>query len=206
MGDEEKPVETTAPTVRRKYQRKYPKPGTEAPPPVEAASTPSAPPKPDMRPEMRVDSRAEAEKRAAQILDNNPDFGSETDKYEMDMRLVPDGWVYSWKRRTVLGQEDPSYQTQLMRAGWTPVPAARHRDMMPDRGHFEIIERDGLVLMERPHSIDERARMQERRKAMEQVRGKEAQLGNAPPGQFARTENPAAAPKINKNYAAIPIP
>ena len=143
-----------------------------------------------------------ANKRAAEIMEANPNFGEdEVSQFDLDPGIQPDGWAYGWKKRTVAGYEDPSYQISLQRGGWTAVPAGRHPNLVPSTGVHHIIERDGLVLMERPKVVEERARMLERRKAMDQVQGKERQLREAPQGQFDRN-----APIVKKHYAAMEIP
>ena len=53
------------------------------------------------------------------------------DEFYIDPSDIPDGWSYEWKRRTVLGAEDPAYQVALARSGCEPVPTSRHPSYMP---------------------------------------------------------------------------
>lgn len=169
-----------------------------------------APERPPMREEPRAEmrgltSRELAEQRAQQIMDND-DGATGTDEFYFDLRIIPDGWSYEWKRRTVAGSEDPAYQIQLAKAGWTAVPAKRHPELMPSTGHYEVIERKGQILMERPKIVTDRARMLAGMDALNQVRMKEQQLSAAPPGTFERGTDPRVATRVGKSYEPMPIP
>ena len=165
----------------------------------------------DARPPLRDtlrddDPRARAARRAAEIkghLGGNINEG--TDEFFIDPRAVPEGWTYEWKRKTVLGKEDPAYQVSLARMGWEPVPASRHPEMMPAGMTAADIERKGLVLMERPREITDEARQIEAQKARQQVRAKEQQLSHAPDGTLPR-DHAQARPNIKKSYSPVDIP
>jgi hypothetical protein len=171
-----------------------PPPITIAPDPVAKVEAP------------KMTSREAAAARAAEILGHGTTMDEGSDKFEFDRRIIPDGWDYQWKRLTTLGQEDPAYQVQLARNGWEPVPVSRHPDMMPSDWKHQTITREGQILMMRPLEITDRFRMMEKRKALDQVRVKEAQLNSAPNGTFERGTHPGAPVKVNKGYEAIPIP
>ena len=175
-------------------------------PAVEAV--PVAPSRPEMRPTMREeDPRARAARRAAELRDHrNGDMDEGVDEFFIDPADIPEGWSYEWKRRTVLGAEDPAYQVALARAGWEPVQTSRHPSYMPMGGDYPFIERKGMILMERPLEITDDARNAELRKARMQVRQKEAQLNSAESGQFERTNKDQSLVKVRKSYEAIPIP
>jgi len=169
--------------------------------PVEIAAPVERPP---MRPSMRdEDPRAAAARRAAEIRGHLGTMDEGTDEFAAPP--APDGWTYEWKRKTVLGQEDPAYQVHLARMGWEPVATARHPEMMPGMGNHPNIERKGMVLMQRPAVITEEARSIELRKARNQVKAKEAQLNAAPDGQFER-DDPRVRPSIKKGYSPIDVP
>lgn len=167
-----------------------------------------APARPEMRPTMREeDPRARAARRAAELRDHhNGDMDDGVDEFYIDPADIPEGWSYEWKRRTVLGAEDPAYQVALARAGWEPVPTSRHPSYMPMGGDYPFIERKGMILMERPMEITDDARNAELRKARLQVRQKEAQLNSAEGGQFERTNKDQSLVKMRKSYEAMPIP
>jgi len=174
--------------------------------PVEKA--PVAPSRPEMRPTMREeDPRARAARRAAELRDHhNGDMDDGVDEFYVDPADIPEGWSYEWKRRTVLGAEDPAYQVALARAGWEPVPTSRHPSYMPMGGDYPFIERKGMILMERPLEITEDARNAELRKARMQVRQKEAQLNSSESGHFERTNKDQSLVKVKKSYESIPVP
>lgn len=159
----------------------------------------------DMRAPLRAeDPRERAARRAAEVRANIGDMDEGEDEFRAPP--APDGWAYEWKRKTVLGAEDPAYQVELARKGWDPVPASRHPSYMPDKGNHVSIERKGMILMERPLELVEESKAIELRKARNQVRHKETQLNSAPDGQFERDNKGAPLTKIKKSYEAIPIP
>lgn len=168
----------------------------------------AAPPRPTMRPSMREeDPRTRAARRAAELRDHrNGEMDEGVDEFFIDPSDIPEGWAYEWKRKTVLGAEDPAYQVALARAGWEPVPTNRHPSYMPMGGDYPFIERKGMILMERPKEITDEARSIELRKARQQVRQKEAQLNSAEGGQFERSNKDQSLVKINRSYESIPIP
>ncbi len=159
----------------------------------------------DIRPPMRdEDPRAAAARRAAELR-SHAVIEDVTDKYYIDASIIPEGWHYEWKRHTVYGQEDPSYQIQLAREGWTPVPTSRHPEKMPMGSTSAVILLDGQILMECPLEIVEERRLHANRAARNQVRAKEAQLAGTPDGTLTR-DDPRVAPKIKKAYSPVEIP
>ena len=150
--------------------------------------------------EAPMDSKARAEARIREIRDNMPDGGAARDKFYAPP--PPDGWDYQWKMRTVMGEEFHSYQVELMRNGWEPVPLNRHPELMPNGWQGETIEVEGLVLMERPKVFTDEARAEEARSAREAVMVKEAQLrdgrgsdlGKREVHRFSKSRGPIAIP------------
>lgn len=174
-----------------------------------AAPAPQIVDRRDMRPPLRDESpRAAADRRTAEILQHLGGGVEEgTDKFYISPNMVPDGWTYEWKRRTILGQEDPAYQVALARTGWEAVPARRHPEMMPANWKGETIEREGLMLMQRPKEITDRIEELDRRAARNQVRTKEQQLATAPPGTMEKEfSDPRTRPQIKKSFEAMPVP
>ncbi len=164
-----------------------------------------APERPPMRPAMRPeDPRERARRRAAEIRAGGV-MEEGTDRFAVDRRQIPDGFDYEWKRKTTFGQEDPAYAVNLARTGWEPVPSSRHPEMMP-RGWSGAIERDGMVLMERPKEISDEYRDRDRRAARDAVAMKEAQLNGAPPGTLPRDAHPGTKAIVRKGYEPLPIP
>lgn len=174
--------------------------------PAEEAPEPVADLRPPMRPALREeDPRERAARRAAEIRGTIGSLDEGVDDFYINPAEIPDGWSYEWKRKTIAGQEDPAYQVALARMGWEPVPADRHPSMMPTGGRYAVIERKGMILMERPLELSEEARMIELRKARQQVNNKKSQLGSAPDGQFGR-DHASVKPKISNSYEPMPIP
>lgn len=163
--------------------------------------------RPAMRPEMREeDPRMRAARRAAEIRSTMGSFDEGADDFYIDQSVIPEGWSYEWKRKTILGQEDPAYQVQLARTGWEPVPASRHPSYMPAGDKYATIERKGMVLMERPKELTEEYRAFELKNARDQVRTHKEKLAEAPEGQFSRIAKGHQLIKIGKSYEAMPIP
>ena len=164
----------------------------------------------DARPVQRADQREEdprarAERRAAEINKHNEGATEGTaDRFFVDPRSIPDGWSYQWKRKSVLGKEDHAYEVEMARIGWEPVPVSRHPEMMP-KGNYQTIERDGLILMERPKVITDAAYAKDLKAAKNQVRSKEAQLSQTPEGTLPRDEDARTRPVIKKSFEAMPI-
>jgi hypothetical protein len=166
-----------------------------------------APRRPSLRPEMRDDPLSRAKARAAQIRENLGDGGMDDgeDRFRIDANEVPEGWSYEWKRKLVLGKPDPAYEVELARKGWEPVPLSRHPHMMPVGSAIEFVERDGMILMERPKELTDEAKDVEVRRARSQVRQKEQQLAATPDGTMTR-DHPSARPNLRKGYEPLPIP
>ena len=165
--------------------------------------------RPEMRPNATTaeDPRERAARRAAELLGHDADLGDDgTNEYYIELGIIPDGWSYEWKTRTVLGAEDPAHQVALARKGWEIVPASRHPELMPIGYKGVEITRKGMVLMERPLVITEEANRKALLMARTQMRDKEAQLTNAKGGEFDRTNKGDPLVKISKKYEAIPIP
>jgi len=171
---------------------------------TEASGLSPASERPSMRPSMREeDPRVAAARRAAEIRGHLGNTEDSMDKFRTPP--APPGWEYEWKRRLLLGQEDPSYQVALARMGWEPVPTYRHPEMMPLQGNHPTIERDGMILMQRPGVISDEARAAELSRARNQVRVKEQQLNATPDGTLTR-DHPSARPQIKKGYEPIAVP
>ncbi len=203
-------TDAVAATPRRasRFANRVKKPA-DAPADVEAVAN-DVPPAADLRPAMRSpmrddDARSRAAKRAAEIRGTVGSLDEGMDDFYFNVADVPDGWTYEWKRKVTAGAEDPAYQVSLARMGWEPVPADRHPNMMPSTGKYAIIERKGMVLMERPKELSDEARMIELRKARQQVNNKKSQLSSAPDGQFGR-DHSSVKPKISTSYEPMPIP
>lgn len=168
---------------------------------------PSVPARPDAS-QATSDSLSRAARRAAELREHGYIDVEGNDKFHIDPRMIPDGWSYEYKKFTVLGKEDPSYQVQLRNAGWEPVPASRHPELMPLGYDGGTILVEGMMLMERPLEITQERKRQDQKNARDQVRAKEQQLtGAAPPGEFERSNKGDRLTSIKRSReATIPIP
>lgn len=147
----------------------------------------------------------EANLRAEQIRARQRDEDTDAtvyDKFYIDPRDIPDGWDYNWKRYETLGMKDGSYEVELAQAGWEPVDSARHPHMMP-MNHKGPIIREGMILMERPAEISNRAKFMELQEAKRVVSEKERALGMTPSGTFERDSRRQV---VRKEYVPMEIP
>lgn len=156
-----------------------------------------------------VDHQERARERIAEL---RAQYGDMDDESDSDVYLdrfyaeSPPGWTYEWKTYTVFNKTFPHYTTQLMRSGWAPVPATRHRELLYPEYNDESIIIDGLMLMERPKELTDRRRMRERIKATDQVRNSEAKLIEAPPGTAPRDQHRKTSPRVGSTVGPIGIP
>ena len=162
--------------------------------------------RPPMRSSMRSEDLARAAARTAEILDDDSMLTTGEDKFFVDPSVIPDGWVYQWKRNTVYNKEDPQYRTVIDRGGWENVPTERHPELMPPNSPDAFIHLDGLMLMERPKAVDDKVRARDQLAARNQVRAKEEQLASAPAGTFERGTHPGAPVQVKKGYSPVEIP
>lgn len=166
-------------------------------------STAQPPPPPKPREE---DPRARAARRALELREQTSSDDDGVDKFYIDPKAIPDGWSYEWKSFTVLGKENPSYQVAMAHKGWESVPRTRHPHMMPHNYQGETIEREGMILMERPLEITQEAKARDLRIARSQVRGKEEQLGGSAPGTFDRDNKGQPLVNVKKSFEHMKIP
>lgn len=156
-----------------------------------------------------IDHQERARRRLAEL---RAQFGDLDEDGDGDMYLdrffaeAPPGWTYEWKTHTVFNKQFPHYTNQLLRGGWQPVPAARHRELLYPEYTDESIIVDGLMLMERPKELTDRRRLREREKSTNQVRNAEAKLVEAPPGTAPRDAHRQTAPRVGSSVGPIGIP
>jgi hypothetical protein len=150
------------------------------------------------------DPRAAAARRAAEIRANQSPDDDGVDEFKLPP--APDGWTYEWKTKSVMGAINHAHLTELRRQGWEEVPTQRHPEEMPVGGKDPIIERKGMILMQRPTVIVEEARRAQIIKARSQVKFKEEQLNGTPEGGLGHRDHAQVRPKISKGYEPMPVP
>jgi len=170
------------------------------------AATLSAAKPPETPKPREEDPRVRAARRALELREQTSGDVDGVDKFYIDPKIIPDGWSYEWKTFTVLGKENPSYQVAMAHKGWEAVPRSRHPELMPINYQGETIEREGMILMERPLEITNDAKARDLRVARAQVWGKEAQLGAAPAGTFERDNKGESMTNVKKTFEHMPIP
>lgn len=196
-------VDTVTNQVRKRPGRP-PKAKAEAQPVVEAVAVEPIVDRPPMRPPMREeDPRAAAARRAAEIRSNQVDDDG-VDEFKLPR--APDGWTYEWKTKSVMGAINHAHLTELRRQGWEEVPTSRHPEEMPLGGHDPVIERKGMILMQRPTVIVDEARAIQIAKARNQVRFKEEQLSGTPEGGLGHRNHDQVKPRISKGYEPLAVP
>lgn len=117
---------------------------------------------------------------------------------------IPEGSSYEWKRWAVNGQEDPFYIAQMREQGWEPVDPKRHPTWVPPGYKQPHIIKGGQILMERPQSLTDEARAEQRQLAKRQMREAEQRLGMTPKDTLTR-QHPGVEPRITKEVMR-PIP
>lgn len=137
------------------------------------------------------------------------------DKFNLERMGIyaPEGWAYEWKTKTVKNWEWTDHQVELAQTGWTPVPADRHDGKCMPRGYTGVIERSGLVLMERDERLVAMARQNEKRQANGQLNYSRSMAGLMPSSGITdfnhgaakqmtgvKVERQARMPDTNYNY------
>lgn len=132
----------------------------------------------------------------------------DNDRLAVPKELIPDGMDYLWVTASIYGQPQPQRLARFQKQGWVPVHASRHDGLFMPKGWDGPIEVDGLMLHERPKKISDLAKAYERRKAVGQIRAKEAQLLGGDVNTSLDSKHPSAlrANRINKTYERIEIP
>lgn len=115
------------------------------------------------------------------------------DPFAIDPYIVPNGWVYEWKRYSIYNQVDHTNLAKLARVGgWTAVPAERHDGLFLPPGTKGSIIHDGLILMERPLPLHQEA-MREDKAAADAAMGKARSERGLAPASSGISTNTAAA-------------
>jgi hypothetical protein len=152
-----------------------------------------------------VDHEARARARVAEIRATHGDDGFSETYVDKWYAAAPPGWIYEWKTHSVWNKEYPQYVNGLQRTGWSPVQAARHRDLVYPGYEGENIIIDGMILMERPKELVDRVRTREYRSAIDVVRNSERKLADAPAGTGPRTAFAETTPRVRGHVGPVTI-
>lgn len=159
----------------------------------------------------------EARGRNGEILTRN-NRHDPVDQFELPRQMIERGWSYQWVRRECLGKPDPSNLTSHHENGWRPVPASRCPGYFHPHDYAGSIEREGLVLMERPQSLTdeatrdhiERARRQKHNQAadfqgVEKILDETGGTSHAfAPSSAATDSRGVARPQLKRSVEAAP--
>lgn len=155
-----------------------------------------------IRPEVRTDSAREAEEYARQIIEDGLDHIEIGSELHIDKADWPEGWTYEFKRYSVTGKEDVHNINTLVKQGWRYVPTSRHPELMPSgtKGDAPILIK-GLVLMEWPKILTDRAKRRHIEDAAQVLQNSDKQLHEAPPDTMPRDEYPGLV-KVKRSFEA----
>lgn len=127
------------------------------------------------------------------------------DKFYVNPKNIPDGFVVQWKRTSVMGKpEEGDYFLDLEDAGWKPAPISQFPGMMPASWKGDTIERGGQILMIRPKELEDEARRREKYEANSQVHDKLREIGMTGAGELDRKVT--AFKRTYENGAGIDVP
>jgi hypothetical protein len=126
--------------------------------------------------------------------------GDMYDEFYINPSVIPDGWDYNWKLKSVYGMEDKDHVREMYKVGWEPVPSKRHPEMMPI-GYNGAIERKGMMLMERPSEISDMAKDRELSMARQAVSDKEQAIGIARGSAYEQGRK-----TVGKSYGPMAVP
>ncbi len=117
----------------------------------------------------------EARGRNGEILSRS-NRADPVDQFELPREMIEKGWSYQWVRKSCYNKDDPANLTNHHMNAWRPVPATRCPGHFHAHDYTGAIERDGLVLMERPTSLDDEARRDDLAKARRQKHNQAAEF------------------------------
>ena len=159
-----------------------------------------------IRPDTRLDSVKEAEEYARAIIDQHGDMPDYVEDFYVSPAWAPEGWEYEKKSTHIAGKENTYHIQALKQAGWRPVMADRHPELMPP-GHTGPIERGGLMLMERPKILNDRARSKQNKENIDILRNAEKKLYDTPANTAPRDDPGLAKLGVGvKRGFTAPIP
>lgn len=170
------------------------------------------------RPPLREPARPEVRGRNGELLTRNNRSNVQAEQFDVPERFREKGWALQWVRSTCHGKPDPQNIQNHMENGFRPVPCSRMPGYFhPDKNHQGVVERDGLVLMERPQSLQDEAEADGIRAARQQRRNQAADFmgvskvideagaaGYYEAGGGAEDSRNYAAPKLNRTVEGSP--
>lgn len=134
----------------------------------------------------RGDREARGEQRPnAERLQRRRGYSS--DIFHIDPALIPDGMSWEWKRKTVFGQEDKIHMVGLRENHWEPVQVTEANRHLVGEGQTGAIERQGMILMQRPKYLTEDAHQEALQASIAQRQGQRQSVAQTPAGSAPRS-------------------
>lgn len=148
------------------------------------------------------DPRARAMARAAEIRAQREGRDDDSGD-EFRAPPAPDGWEYMWRTKSVMNEPQISHMNNLLRNGWSEVPASRHPEFLPygTTDSRTSIEHRGMVLMECPKDLVDDARRRDKRNAFGQIESRSDQMKR---GSTDTLDGDRRASKFSKSYEPLP--
>ena len=144
---------------------------------------------------------------------SDQDFYDESvDKLHIPRDMIPDGMDLQWVADSLRGQPQTQRRAEFERRGWTPVHQSdfdnRFDGMWMSKGAEGEINYEGTVLMARPLELSRKARLMDRKRALNQVQLKEHALlsGELPVTLDAQHPTAVNSNRINRSFERIQIP
>lgn len=132
--------------------------------------------------------------------------------FEIPTHLMDQNFTYEWKRFATYGKPDVTYQVQLAENGWRPVmvePGSPFAGYYMPENYRGPVEREDLMLMERPIGLTKLVRAEERNRASGQLQLNHKRYterrGVETPQGFT-TANPNVPASIGTSYDQGPAP
>jgi len=96
--------------------------------------------------------------RNGEVLTRNRVSGDGyVNEFDIPESALDPEWDTYWARASCHGKADAANLNELYDNGWRPASPKNYSRVMPDMKGKDSIERDGLILMERPMSLSQQA-------------------------------------------------
>ncbi len=106
--------------------------------------------------------------RNGEILTRNRVSGDGyINEFDIPSSVIDPDWSLHWARTSCNGKADNANINELYDNGWRPASPKNYEKVMPDMRGKETIERDGLMLMERPVRLTQEAIEEQHQAALE---------------------------------------
>lgn len=139
---------------------------------------PAARGRPPQRQPMRTELRSgEVRGRDGEILTRSRTSAhGYINEFDVPEHMKDPNWDLMWARTAAHGKPDPANMNALYDNGWRPASHKNYPKIMPDL-KSETIERDGLMLMERPMELSMQSLAEAREDALELREAQADQFG-----------------------------